>query len=73
MVLAFLLVVIVDGVTHNPKQEIYFNSIVTCAEYAQWIENTGSTWQTKGFQKQSQIHAHCLPEIVNANEVKIWK
>jgi hypothetical protein len=73
MVLAFLLVVIVDGVTHDSGGEIFFNSIVTCSEYAKWIEETGTTWQTKGFQKQSQIHAHCLPKLVNPKKVKIWR
>ena len=73
MVLVFLLVVVVDGVTHLPQRPIYFNSIVTCGEYSRWIEETGTTWQTSRGEKQSQIQAHCLPEIVNPAEVQVWK
>jgi len=73
MVLVFLLVVIVDGITHDSGEEIYFNSIVTCSDYSRWIEETGEKTRTaKGVTKQT-IYAHCLPKIVDPKKVKIWK
>tara|TARA_R110002073_G_C9255874_1_gene562987 strand:+ start:381 stop:602 length:222 start_codon:yes stop_codon:yes gene_type:complete len=73
MVLAFLLVVVVDGEVHDANGEVYWNSIVTCSEYANWIESTGQTWQTQRFQKQNQIQAYCVPKIVDPKKVKVFK
>ena len=72
--LVFLLVVVVDGQVHNSNGDIHFNSIVTCGEYAAYIERTApTTWQTKRLQKQIKIQAYCVPKIVDPKEVQIWK
>jgi|TARA_R110000782_G_scaffold116620_1_gene206691 hypothetical protein len=73
MVVAFLLVVVVDGEVHNANGDVYWNSIVTCSHYANWIESTAETWQTPWFEEQIQIQAYCVPQIVNPEEVKVFK
>lgn len=74
MVLAFLLVVLVDGSPHDANGNIFFNSIVTCGEYANWIERTApTTWQTQRLQKQTKIQAWCVPKLVNPKETQIFR
>jgi len=74
MVLAFLLVVMVDGALHDSNGDIYWDSIVTCGEYASYIERTApTTWETQRLQKQTKIQAWCVPKLVNPKEVRIWK
>jgi len=74
MVLAFLLVVMVDGAPHDANGDIYWNSVISCGEYARWIEQTApTTWQTQRLQKQTKIQAYCVPKIVDPKEVQIWK
>jgi hypothetical protein len=72
MVLAFLLVVYIDGSLHETGGIPAFRSILSCGEYARWIEQTGNeTWTSKRVYQQNKIEAYCVPKFF-PKETKFW-
>ncbi len=66
MIMAFLLVVIVEG--EPIADQFYFRNIQRCNQFAQWVE-TGKVNLVKdrAVQRQTNISAYCIPKRVNAN------
>lgn len=64
MVLAFLLVVMIDGVLSSTP-DMLFQSVYECNKYASAIE-TGEVGPNKRTYKwQENIAAYCVPKMVN--------
>jgi len=72
MVLAFILVVYIDGLPHETGGVPAFRSILSCGEYARWIEETGNeTWTSKRVYHQNKIQAWCVPKFV-PKKTQFW-
>ena len=73
MVLAFLLVVYVDGRPLDIGGIAAFRSIVSCGEYAKWIEQTGNErWTSTRVWHLKKIDAWCEPKFFDPKETKFW-
>jgi hypothetical protein len=70
MIMAFLLVVIIDG--EPIADQFYFRNIQRCNQFALWIE-TGKVnlVQDRRMMKQTNISAYCLPKRISQN-TKTW-
>ena len=66
MIMAFLLVVIVEG--QPIADQFYFRNIQRCNQFAQWVE-TGkvSLVKARRVQRQTNISAYCIPKRINRN------
>tara|TARA_R100000426_G_scaffold85614_1_gene65770 strand:+ start:952 stop:1173 length:222 start_codon:yes stop_codon:yes gene_type:complete len=72
VVLAFILVVFIDGQETQLGGVAAFRDIQRCAYFAKAIEKTGNeTWTTKRVYIQNKIQAHCEPKFL-PKETKFW-
>ena len=64
MIIAFLLVVVVNGETVSDDRML-FESIYRCNEFAIAIEEgRSSSEHTKRFRMQKNVSAYCIPKMV---------
>ena len=63
MIMAFLLVVIVEG--RPIADQFYFRNIQRCNQFAQWVE-TGKVnlVRDRRMQRQTNISAYCVPKRI---------
>ena len=72
MVVAFILVVLVDGAAHETGVVAAFKDITRCKYFAKEIETTGQTWATERlFKYNTQIEAICVPRFL-PKDTKFW-
>jgi hypothetical protein len=72
MVLAFILVVYIDGLAHDTGGTPAFRSVISCGEYARWIETTGQTWASERVYKyNTKIEAYCVPKFL-PKKTQFW-
>ena len=70
MILAFLLIVVVDGETLPNSSNWLFANALTCNRAAYYVESGAtSPQQRRGSQKG--ISAYCVPKSVSKN-TKLW-
>jgi|TARA_R100000541_G_scaffold33333_1_gene41949 hypothetical protein len=70
MILAFLLIVVVDGETLPNSSNWLFANALTCNRAAYYVESGATSPQQKrGSQKG--ISAYCVPKSVSKN-TKLW-
>ncbi|MBU15199.1 MAG: hypothetical protein CMQ14_08950 [Gammaproteobacteria bacterium] len=67
-IMAFLLVVVVEGDTL--PQKWYFRDVTRCNTFAYYV-STGKTKINRNYQQQENISAYCIPATVPAN-TKTW-
>lgn len=66
MIMAFLLVMLVDG--ERVGGEFYFRNVHRCNQFAYWLENgTIKPVDKRRVNNQVNISAYCMPVKVNAN------
>jgi hypothetical protein len=70
MIMAFLLVVIVNGEPLENSGNWFFKSVLTCNRAANYIES-GATSPKGGTGTQKGISAYCVPKSVPRN-TKLW-
>ena len=68
MIMAFLLIVIIDG--EPLKEEFYFRSVTRCNEFAYFVES-GAVKIDKHQRNQNNISAYCIPKKIRSN-TKTW-
>lgn len=68
MIMAFLLVVIIDG--EPLKEEFYFRNVTRCNEFAYFVES-GAVTIGKQRRYQNNISAYCIPKKIGRN-TKTW-
>jgi len=68
MIMAFLLVVIIDG--EPLKEEFYFRDVTRCNEFAYFVES-GAVTIGKQRRYQRNISAYCIPKKIRAT-TKTW-
>jgi len=63
MIMAFLLVVLVEG--EPIADQFYFRNVQRCNQFAQWVE-TGKVDLVKDrrVQRQTNISAYCVPKRI---------
>ena len=66
MIIAFLLVVIVNGETVSDDRML-FKSIYRCNEFALAVEEGRMESSNKRFTKNRDVTAYCIPRMVNEN------
>ena len=72
MVLAFILVVLIDGATHETAGMAAFRDITRCKFFAKEIETTGQTWASERVYKyNTKIEAYCVPKFL-PKDTKFW-
>ena len=72
MVLAFILVVLIDGLAHNTGGTAAFRDITRCRFFAKVIEITGQTWASERLYKyNTKIEAYCVPKFL-PKDTKFW-
>lgn len=68
MIMAFLLVVIVEG---KPlKEEFYFRDVTRCNQFAYFVES-GAVKIGKQKRNQKNVSAYCIPKKIRAS-TKTW-
>jgi hypothetical protein len=70
MILAFLLVVIVDGEPLPNSQNWLFANLLTCNSAAYFVES-GATSPNQKRNSQKNISAYCVPQTVSKT-TKLW-
>jgi len=70
MILAFLLVVIVNGEPLPNSQNWLFANLLTCNSAAYYVES-GATSPNQKRGSQQGISAYCVPQTVSKN-TKLW-
>jgi hypothetical protein len=70
LILAFLLIVIVDGEPLPNSQNWLFANAITCNRAAYYVES-GATSPNGKRGSQKGISAYCVPQTVSAN-TKLW-
>ena len=72
MVLAFILVVYIDGLAHDTGGTPAFRDITRFKFFAKEIETTGQTWASERVYKYNRkIEAYCVPKfLTNRYETK---
>lgn len=68
MIMAFLLIVIIDGERLN--EEFYFRDVTRCNQFAYYVES-GAVKITKQRRNQNNISAYCIPKKIRAT-TKTW-
>lgn len=68
MIMAFLLIVIVDG--EPLKEEFYFRDVTRCNQFAYYVES-GAVTLNKQRRNQNNISAYCIPKKIRSN-MKTW-
>ncbi len=68
MIMAFLLIVIVDG--EPLKEEFYFRDVTRCNQFAYYVES-GAVKIGKQERNQNNISAYCIPKKIGRN-TKTW-
>jgi hypothetical protein len=68
MIMAFLLIVIVDG--EPLKEEFFFRDITRCNQFAYFVES-GEVKLNKSQRKQNNISAYCIPKKIRSG-TKTW-
>jgi hypothetical protein len=72
MVLAFVLVVFVDGQKIDIGGDAAFRDIHRCAFFAREVEKTGHIYtQANKYYRRSKIQAHCEPRFFK-KETRFW-
>jgi len=72
VLLAFLLVLTINGVTHDAGGDVLFNSVITCNQYAKWLEQGGNErWTTSRVYHQNKIEAYCVPKFVDPSKITV--
>ena|GEM_PF-2097530 len=66
MIMAFLLVVIVDGAQVSDG-DMLFQNIYTCNKYANAVERGESASDRQPYKWQENISAYCLPKMVSTD------
>ena len=64
MIMAFLLVVIVDG-EQVSDGDMLFQNIYTCNKYANAVERGESASDRQPYKWQENISAYCIPKMVS--------
>jgi hypothetical protein len=67
MIMAFLLVVIIDGKPLN--EEFYFRDVTRCNQFAYFVESGAVKIGNK--RNQKNVSAYCIPKKIRAN-TKTW-
>jgi len=70
MILAFLLIVMVDGEPLPNSSNWLFANVLTCNQAAHYVESGKTTPNGKG-RNQKNISAYCVPKSVSKN-TKLW-
>ena len=70
MVMAFLLLVTLQGKEHNTKN-MYFRDINRCNYFAEQIEKGNSLQSGRYIYKTDRIDAYCLPVMVS-KKTEFW-
>jgi len=70
MILAFLLVVIVEGERLPNSENWLFANVLTCNSAAHFVES-GATSPNQKRGSQNNISAYCVPKSVSKN-TKLW-
>jgi len=66
VIMAFLLVMIVDGV--QVPGDFHFRNVHRCSQFAQWLEDgTVKPVQKRRLNSQAKISAYCIPVKVRPN------
>tara|TARA_R110001592_G_scaffold246357_1_gene508090 strand:- start:3356 stop:3571 length:216 start_codon:yes stop_codon:yes gene_type:complete len=68
MIMAFLLVVVVDGATVT-TEEMLFKDIYRCNRFANAIERGESASGRHPYKWQENISAYCIPKMVSEDTV----
>ena len=68
MIMAFLLIVIIDG--EPLKEEFYFRDVTRCNQFAYYVES-GAVKIGKQQRNQNNISAYCIPKKI-ARNTKTW-
>ena len=68
MIMAFLLIVIIDG--EPLKEEFYFRDVTRCNQFAYFVES-GAVKITNKRQNQKNISAYCIPRKISIR-TKTW-
>ena len=68
MIMAFLLIVIVDG--ERLKEEFYFRDFTRSNQFAYYVES-GAVKIGKQERNQNKISAYCIPKKIGRN-TKTW-
>ena len=72
MVLAFILVVYIEGLRHDTGGTPAFRHITRCKYFAKEIETTGQTWATERLYKyKTKIETYCVPKFLK-KETQFW-
>jgi hypothetical protein len=66
MIMAFLLVVVVDG-TVVTSEEMLFKDIYRCNRFANAVERGESASDRQPYKWQENISAYCVPKMVAEN------
>jgi hypothetical protein len=66
MIIAFLLVVLVNGETISDDRML-FKSVYRCNEFALAIEEGRMTPKNKRYTKNQDVTAYCIPRMINPN------
>ena len=64
MIMAFLLVVIVNG--EQIPEQFFFRDITRCNTFAYYV-STGKTKINNRYQIQENVTAYCIPKRINEN------
>jgi hypothetical protein len=66
MVMAFLLIMIVDGEMIESNQFV-FQSVYRCNQFARALETGETSFRYTFVRSQTKITAYCVPKMVPAN------
>jgi len=66
MVMAFLLIMIVDGELLENKQFV-FKSVYRCNQFARALETGETSYRFSYVRSQTRITAYCVPKMVSPN------
>jgi len=71
MIMAFLLVVVIDGEVVT-TDDMLFRSIYTCNKYANAVERGESASDRQPYVWQENISAYCIPKMAS-DETELFK
>ena len=69
MIMAFLLIVIVDG--EPLSEEFYFRDVTRCNQFAYFVES-GAVKIGNKQRNQKNISAYCIPKKIRRATTKTW-
>ena len=65
MVVAFILMVYIDGLAQDTGGTVAIRAITRCKYFANEIETKGQTWATERlFKYDTKIEAYCVPRFL---------